>query len=199
MNEKILIVEDDFLVASDIKLMLESFGYKITGIANTAVKALELFKEELPDLVLCDINLRTKKTGIDFVSKTRKIAFVPVVYLTAYSDEKTISSAVGTSPVSYIIKPFTKIQLRTSVKFALEKSNGNKTRIYDKKDIPEPTGRELEILQLLHNGLNSREIAKNLKISIQTVQTHRKNLMSKYKVNKVVELLEMAHNYKLVN
>ena len=200
MNYKILIVEDDILVATDIKLMLQSTGYIITGIANNASKAFDMFMQEIPDLILCDINLRTKRTGIDFVSKSRKIAEIPVVYITAYSDEKTLTQAVSTSPVSYLIKPFTKIQLQTSVKFALQKSNvkkKNNNSVHD--DIPIPTARELEILQLINDGLNSRKISDKLNISIQTVQTHRKNLMAKYKVNKVVDLILLAQKHKLVN
>jgi DNA-binding NarL/FixJ family response regulator len=199
MNKKILIVEDDILVASDIKQIVQSNGYEVTGIANNANKAYELFINNVPDLVLCDVNLRTKRTGIDFVAKARKIIFVPVVYITAYSDEKTLSKAVSTSPESYLIKPFTKIQLLTSIKFALQKSEGHKKEkvSFEKKFLP-PSEREMEIMQLLCEGMNSREISEKLNISIQTVQTHRKNLMAKYKVNKVVELVAFAQKHKLV-
>lgn len=199
MNEKVLIVEDDILVASDIKLMVQSMGYVVTGIANNANKAYDLFTSNVPDLILCDVNLRTKRTGIDFVAKARKIVFVPVVYITAYSDEKTLSKAVATSPESYLIKPFTKIQLLTSVKFALQKSNGHKkdTAVFEKKFTP-PTERELEIIEFLCEGLNSREIGEKLNISIQTVQTHRKNIMAKYNVNKVIDLIAFVKKHKLV-
>lgn len=199
MNKKILIVEDDILVASDIKQIVQSKGYIVTGIANNANKAYDLFINNVPDLILCDVNLRTKRTGIDFVAKARKTVFVPVVYITAYSDEKTLSKAVATSPESYLIKPFTKIQLLTSVNFALQKNDGHKKEkaVFEKK-FTTPTERELEIIQLLCEGLNSREIGEKLNISIQTVQTHRKNIMAKYNVNKVIDLIAFARKHKLV-
>lgn len=200
MNERILIVEDDILVASDMKLMLQSSGYKITGIANSASKALGMFNLEYPDLILCDINLRTKRTGIDFVAKTRKITLVPVIYVTAYADNQTVTKACATAPDSYLVKPFTKTQLLTSVALALEK-NKNNIR-YDgsvNKDYSPPSEREMDVLQLLNEGLTSHEIADKLNISFQTVQTHRKNLLSKFKVNKTIELLQLAQKFKLIH
>jgi len=197
--EKILIVEDDILVASDVRFMLQSFRYKVTGIANSASKALELFNSEVPDLILCDINLRTKRTGIDFVVKSRKIAIVPVIYLTAYSDAQTLSRAIQTEPESYLIKPFTNVQLHTSVLLALEKNkskndNSNGTQ----EDIIPPTTRELEILQLLIEGLSSRKIADKLNISFLTVQTHRKRLMHKLNVNNTIDLISKAQAFQLI-
>jgi DNA-binding NarL/FixJ family response regulator len=199
MKIRILIVEDDVLVATSMKMMLLSFGYSVTGIANTASKALEMFKSDIPDLILCDINLRTKRSGIDFVSKSQKIAFVPVIYVTAYSDQQTVQKAIATAPESYLIKPFSKVQLRTSVALALKKNKdniGNHSLL--RKGFSFPTERELDVLKLLNEGLASREISEKLNISVHTVQTHRKNLMAKCKVNNVVDLIAFAQKHKLI-
>jgi DNA-binding NarL/FixJ family response regulator len=188
--KKILVVEDESIVARDIRQKLTGAGYEVTGLARDYDRALRLFNADIPDLIICDIYLKSKKTGIDFVERTRRIQPVPVVYLTAYSDDESVSNALNTQPSSYLVKPFTKKQLLATVERIINQElNG-----VDKKlsRIPKPTPRELQILSLIAEGNTSVKVAELLELSPETVQTHRKNMLKKYSVNSTVELVALA-------
>ncbi|MFC1853177.1 response regulator [candidate division CSSED10-310 bacterium] len=121
---KILIVDDDMIVAINIKSTLESWGYSITFIARSGKEALQKVTEFSPDLVLMDINLRGNLTGIETAEELRSLYYLPVIYLTACEDEDTMSSADG-----YLLKPLNKSELKKSIKAALQKySPGSQSR-----------------------------------------------------------------------
>ena len=105
MNKKILIVEDEFIVANDLSLMLRRAGYSICGIADSVPEAREIILRENPDLVLLDIQLKGKLTGIDLALelKQRQIAFV---YLSALSNQSILEAAKVTQPYGFLVKPF---------------------------------------------------------------------------------------------
>lgn len=105
MNKKILIVEDQFVEANDLQLMLRKAGYEVCGIARSVAIAQEMIKKEKPDLVLLDIFLKGKQTGIDLARELGKenIAFV---YLSANSNEEVLNAAKATHPYGFLVKPF---------------------------------------------------------------------------------------------
>jgi len=121
-NTKILIIEDESIVALDIKLTLESFEYKVTGVAKSFTQALEKVQLQLPELILMDINLKNSKDGIETAQEIQKSYNIPIIYLTAYTDEETIQRAISTNPVGYLIKPFNTQQLKATIKLALFKA-----------------------------------------------------------------------------
>ena len=90
---KILIVEDEILVATDIQESLESLGYAVVGIADTGLKAIKAVANELPDLILMDINLKGEMTGIEAAKLISKDNDVPIIYLTANADIDTVNKA----------------------------------------------------------------------------------------------------------
>ncbi|HWK06961.1 MAG TPA: sigma 54-interacting response regulator [Puia sp.] len=104
-KEKILIVEDQFVEANDLRMILEKAGYAVCGIARSVPKALEILKEEKPGLVLLDIFLKGKLTGIDLARHLREenIAFV---YISANSNEDILAAAKATEPYGFLVKPF---------------------------------------------------------------------------------------------
>lgn len=118
---KILIVEDEILVASDIQESLESLGYTVQGMVDTAQKAIDAVENELPDLILMDINLKGEMTGIDAARQITKEHDVPIIYLTANTDMDTVSKAKVALPYGYISKPFTDKDLRTNIEIAIFK------------------------------------------------------------------------------
>jgi DNA-binding LytR/AlgR family response regulator len=120
-NYKILIVEDEILVATDIQESLESLGYTVQGIADTALKAVEAVEKELPDLILMDINFKGELTGIDAAKTISKNNDVPIIYLTANADLDTVNRAKVALPYGYIIKPFTDKDLQTNIEIAIFK------------------------------------------------------------------------------
>ena len=192
MKAQIQIVEDEVIVARDIKEILQKAGYHISGLAHDYDTGLIQFKNRIPDLLICDINLGNGKNGIELVKELNSIRPIPIIFLTAYSDDDTVSAALNTNPESYLTKPFTKEQLLISVNRILKSFFGDKPQL---KDVPNPTRRELEIIYFIAKGDSSRSIAKKLCISFETVQTHRKNIFNKYNVSSSGELIAYAHKY----
>ena len=122
MNEKrtqVMIVEDEGVVALDIRKHLEKFGYNITGIHPSGEEAVERFPSEKPDLVLMDIRLQGDLDGLETAQILKQRRLVPIILLTAYADERTVERAKTIEPFGYIIKPFEERELRTSIEMAL--------------------------------------------------------------------------------
>lgn len=117
----IVVVEDESIVSKDIQQSLKKLGYNIVGAADTGAKAIDLASETQPDLVLMDIMLKGDMSGIQAAESIREKFKIPVIYLTAYADENTLSKAKVTEPYGYIIKPFKEIDLHTSIEMALYK------------------------------------------------------------------------------
>ncbi len=118
---QILIVEDESIVAKDIKQRLQNMGYAVAGVVSSGEEAIEKAEKLKPDLVLMDIVLRDKMNGIDAASQIHTRFDVPVIYLTAYADDKTLERVKVTEPFGYIIKPFEDKELRSVVELALYK------------------------------------------------------------------------------
>jgi PAS domain S-box-containing protein len=118
---KILIVEDDRVVARDISQQLERLGHSVVGVTALGEQALPLTLETSPDLVLMDIRLDGAVDGIDAAEQIRRECHRPIVFLTAYSDEETVKRATSTEPFGYLLKPFEDAQLRTTIEMALYK------------------------------------------------------------------------------
>jgi len=123
MNQKykILIVEDEIIVATDIEESLESLGYNVQTTVDTGLKAIEAVERELPDLVLMDINLKGEMTGIEAAKIITQKHDVPIIYLTANADIDTVNKAKVALPYGYIIKPFTDKDLQTNIEIAIFK------------------------------------------------------------------------------
>lgn len=117
----VLVVEDESIVSKDIQHSLKKLGYNVVGSSSTGEKAIELALELKPDVVLMDIMLKGKLTGIDASEEIRKTLNIPVIYLTAYADEATLEKAKVTEPHGYIIKPFKEIDIHTSIEMAIYK------------------------------------------------------------------------------
>lgn len=116
---KILVVEDENIVALEIKKRLQKLGYVVPGVASTGEDAISKAEGILPDLVLMDIMLKGEIDGINAAGEIRKRFNIPVIYLTAYSDGDTIERAKLTEPYGYILKPFEEDDLRTAIEIAL--------------------------------------------------------------------------------
>jgi PAS domain S-box-containing protein len=118
---RILIVEDDRIVARDIQQQLSRIGHTVVGVTPRGEDALPLTLQSQPHLVLMDIRLEGKTDGIDAADQIRQRCRVPVVYLTAHADEQTLKRAGVTEPFGYLLKPFEDSQLRTTIEMALYK------------------------------------------------------------------------------
>lgn len=130
----VLVVEDESIVSKDIQHSLKKLGYNVVGAASNGAKALELVASEKPDIVLMDIMLKGDTNGIETAEEVRKSFKIPVIFLTAYADESTLSKAKITEPYGYIIKPFKEIDLHTSIEMALYK-HGREKEVVKERDL----------------------------------------------------------------
>jgi two-component system, NtrC family, response regulator AtoC len=119
----LMIVEDEIILAMELEEKLADMGYRVVGRVASGEEALKKAGELLPDLVVMDIRLDGGLDGIETAKLLRKKYFVPVVYLTAYTDEKTLQRAKLTEPFGYLVKPYSERELRTTVEMSLHKAS----------------------------------------------------------------------------
>ncbi len=120
-GESIFVVEDEGLVALQIKELLEKNGYRVTGVMAYGEEALAMAQKDPPDLICMDINLMGKIDGIETAEKIHEHNDIPIIYLTAFSDSPRIARAKNTVPYSFIIKPYNERELLTSIDMALHR------------------------------------------------------------------------------
>jgi len=138
---KILVVEDEGIVARDLKQRLERNGFEVTGIADNAEDAMRLVEENPPDLVLMDIVIQGDRDGIATAEEVRTRHDIPVIFLTAHSDPATIEKAKSALPYGYLIKPFEERELLTAFQMAvLRHKNESKLRLYERAIAATTTG-----------------------------------------------------------
>ena len=119
---RIIIVEDEAIVAEDLEKVLIDFGYMVVGSAVSADDAIQQAIEHNPDLIIMDIILKGKKNGIEAASEIKDKLGIPIIFITAYSDLKLIEEAKNIEPHAFIIKPFQERQLLAAIEMALNKS-----------------------------------------------------------------------------
>lgn len=119
-RSRILIVEDEQVVAMDLEMQLLSFGYEISGIANTGQEALRLADATRPDLVLMDVHLRGALDGIATAQEVQGRWNLPVVFVTAFNNQEARKRAQALNPSGYLTKPYRPEQLRAIVAAALQ-------------------------------------------------------------------------------
>lgn len=118
-DTRILIVEDERIVAKDLQVRLQSLGYRVAGMASEGQEAIALAAQTRPHLVLMDIRLENGMDGIEAAERIRTELDIPVVFLTAYADEPTLARAKITEPFGYILKPFEERELHSTIEIAL--------------------------------------------------------------------------------
>ncbi|MEH2348898.1 MAG: ATP-binding protein [Nostoc sp.] len=120
-SAKILVVEDEAIVAKDLQNRLINFGYAVPAIASSGEEAINKAVEIYPDLVLMDIKLKGLMDGIEAALEIHKYLDIPVIYLSAYADDKTLERVKITEPFSYLLKPFKERELKTNIEITLNK------------------------------------------------------------------------------
>ena len=182
MTKRVFIVEDEIIVAKGIEDILTHNGYEVAGIATNYKMAKQKLGYTVFDIILCDINLNSEKTGIELMEEMAPICNVPYIFISAYDDIETIRKTNHLSAANYITKPFNEKQIVTCL-----------TRIFAQPEQADtairPTDREHSILQLVGHGYSTKEIADKLNIAFNTVESHRKNLFIKYNVKTMAELV----------
>lgn len=130
---KVLVVEDEAIVAMDVKYRLESLGYIIPAIASTGEDAIKLAAQTSPEVILMDIMLGKGIDGVEAAEKIHSVSDIPIIYLSAYADEKTLARAKITKPFGYILKPFEERELHSAIEIAIYNHNLEKELKESKK------------------------------------------------------------------
>ena len=122
---KILIVEDEMIIGANISLQLSKLGYEVTGIVSRGEEAILHVRHSRPDIVLMDIQLKGALDGIETVNQMHLENKIPIIYLTASTDEENFERAKSTNPYAFISKPFKKLDLQHAIDLTMERLNRN--------------------------------------------------------------------------
>jgi len=125
VGTKVMIVEDEAVVALHLRQELTKLGYFVAGVATAGEQALKMVEEVFPDVILMDIHIQGEMDGIETAKRIPRYLHIPVIYLTAYSEDSTLKRAGDTYPYGYLIKPFLDRELHASIKMALERSRAD--------------------------------------------------------------------------
>ncbi len=133
---KILIVEDEMIIAAKISMQLTNLGYEVTGILPRGEEAILHVEENKPDIILLDINLKGKLDGIETAAQLQQRDNIPIIYLTANSDEATFNRAKPTRPYAFIAKPFIQLDLQRAIELTINRmaEHGNGLQAEDKTE-----------------------------------------------------------------
>ena len=122
MHKHIYIVEDEAIVALEMKRAIAKLGYSFAGMAANYDDALKGISETSPDLILMDITLKYSKSGIEIAKEVHREYKIPIIFLTSITDESTMFDAIATEPVGYLLKPFRREELHSMILLGLYKA-----------------------------------------------------------------------------
>jgi DNA-binding NarL/FixJ family response regulator len=184
---KLLVVEDEPLIAEDIAQTLVRNDFEVSGVMYTKEEALHSLQTNLPDMALLDINLNNHNEGIEIADWINQHIHIPFIFITSYSDKLTLEKAKYTEPSGYIVKPFTEAGLCSAVEIAFynhtQKHKQNFPTLnllkLNQKLNGTITEREFELLSLIYEGKTNSQIAEALFISVNTVKKHINNVYLK--------------------
>jgi CheY-like chemotaxis protein len=122
---RVMVVEDEAVVALHLRQELTKLGYTVAGVATNSEQALKMVDEVFPDVILMDIHIQGELDGIETANRIPRYLHIPVIYLTAYSEDTTLKRAGDTHPYGYLIKPFLDRELHATIKMALVRSRAD--------------------------------------------------------------------------
>ena len=205
MTIKVLVVDDHFMVIEGIRSLLQNEkNINWLGHANSASSCLSFLKQQLPDVILMDINL-PDKSGIDLCKEVKDLyPSVCVIGLSTFNQQSFIQKMLANGASGYILKNASrdeiceametvmkgKTYLHFDVAQTLQKKSG--------EDSPVLTRREKEVLEHIAEGMTNNEMAEKLFVSPATIDTHRKNLLAKFNAKNTATLIKMAVQMKFV-
>ncbi len=188
---RVLIVEDEPVIAENISMYLDNNDFEVSGIAYDGGEAIEQLQNNTPDAAILDINLESEEDGIDIANCINQKYQIPFLFLTSYSDKETLQRAKNVNPSGYIVKPFNERTLLASLEIAI-----NNHAADNKKKMPllsidrinryllSPlSDREFEVVQLIYEGITNNQIAERIFVSVNTVKTHLKSIYLKLDAN----------------
>ncbi|BAV09526.1 two component transcriptional regulator, LuxR family [Filimonas lacunae] len=205
MSISLFIVDDHYMVIEGIQSLLRNEkNIELRGHATNASSCLAFLKQDLPDVILMDINL-PGISGIDLCREVKALyPAVAIIGLSTFNQLSFIEKMLENGALGYIIKNATREELLAAIKAAhagktyLHKTVADVLRASKKNKLPTLTRREKEVLELIANGLTNNEIGEKLFLSSGTVDTYRKNLLVKLNAKNTAELVKLALVKKLI-
>lgn len=189
-------MEDEALIAMELKSTLKSLGYVVAGHCMNGDKALDLFASTPADLIILDINIKGSLNGIDLAALIRKKYQIPFIFLTSYSDSNTLSQVQELMPYGYILKPFSDADLKVNIQLALHKFQAEIAEVEFTHQYAENflkiklNKREFDVLKAFKDGLTYKEAAARLHISVNTLKFYQKQVYQLLNVTSRLELME---------
>lgn len=185
---RIVVVEDEVLIAKHIENILNKENYNVVGVAHDYDSALDYIKNRSPDFLILDISLDGDKDGIQLAQIVKEKFDIPFMFLTALGDKATLDRAKRVNPSGYIIKPFTPRDLISSItiglynyEFAKKEAKLDLAQV-NSKALQDLSQKEYEILLDISEGLTNAQIGKKQFVSLSTVKYHVQNIYSKLNV-----------------
>ena len=188
---RVLIVEDEPVIAENISMYLDNNDFEVSGIAYDSDEAKDQLENNTPDAAILDVNLESEEDGIDIATRINQHYQIPFLFLTSYSDKETLHRAKAVNPSGYIVKPFNEKTLLASLEIAISNHAADSNRKMPalalnkiNRHLLSPLSeREFEIVQLMYQGITNNQIAEKIFLSINTVKTHLKNIYLKLDAN----------------
>lgn len=186
--KKVLIVEDEVMIAKHIEDVLVENGYNVIGVAHDSETASDYIFSRSPELIILDINIDGTKDGIEVAQVIKENYNIPLVFLTALSDDHTLERAKKVNPCAYIVKPFKAKDLISSIVIGLynyefrkqsKQLDLNKVNSIAYQPLSE---KEYEVLLDIKEGLTNAQIAKKQFLALSTIKFHSKNIYEKLEV-----------------
>jgi len=214
MNKnKILIVENEAIIALDIQNTIKKLNYHVTNIVSNHDDVIESIEKNEPDIILMDIQLDHDKDGIDIVKSIYETKYIPIIYLTGSYDDETINRAIKTDPIGYLLKPFNAAELKAAILLGLSKNDKlneslhtnhkylgfeyyfdeKNKKLYHKDHVMKLGTKEIKLLNLLVE-------ANGESVSFETIDTEvwEDYSVSNDAIRTLVYRLRTKMNYKLI-
>lgn len=203
---KIIVVDDHPMVIEGMRAMLQQIPYvELSATAKDAFSALEKVQEVQPDLIITDINM-PEISGIDLSAKLKKAyPKMKIIGMSTFNERSFISQMIQNGADGFLVKSASKEEIEKAINTVLDGQmylsvdvNMNAQEQKHLNNLPVLTRREKEVLHLIAEGLTNPQIAEKLYISINTVDSHRKNLLTKFETSNTASLIRNAMHWGLL-
>ena len=188
---RVLIVEDEPIIAENISMYLNNNDFMVSGIAYDDLEAKEQLANNTPDAVILDINLDSDQDGIAIAKHINNNYHLPFLFLTSHSDKETLQRAKLVEPNGYIVKPFNEQTLLATLEIAISNHANRQNRQVPELKLEKInryllsplSDREFEVVQMIYQGKTNNQIANDLFVTVNTIKVHIKNTYLKLDVS----------------
>lgn len=203
---RVLIVEDEPLIAENLAMYLNNHDFEVAGIAYDYDEGILSLQQSLPDIVLLDINLNGQRDGIDLAKFIFENLKIPFIFLSSYSDKSTLDRVKNLQPSGYLVKPFHEKTLLATLEISLSNFARSLNQLSEELHLVKLNAgltdalsqREFEVLQLIYAGKTNQQISQTLFISVNTLKRHINNAYMRLGVNSrstaMIRLRELMKN-----